>query len=373
MIWMTWRQFRPAAIAAGAALTVLAAALAATRPTLISLYTSAGLPGCHAGCAGDASNFLSLVQGSYTGKIFYAGIGIMYLVPATGLVWGAPLIARELGPGTSRLAWAQSITRVRWVTVKLVLVGGAAMLTAGLMSLLIGWWSSPLYQAAGLAGPNILSISRLSMTLFSTTGIVPVGYAAFAFALGAAAGVLLHKTLSAMAVTLAIFAAIQVLVPLAIRPHLIPPVQTTRAVSAVQNWGASEIRPDGLFSLQVSEISDQPRAWILGARMVGAAGQTVTSLPPACVPLFGRGIKAGSGSGGFSSCVARHGIRLAVSYQPASRYWELQSAETGLYLVLAVCFGGLCCWAVRRRQRARMPECAGRCSAADGERLVPGQ
>jgi hypothetical protein len=37
MIWMTWRQFRSGAIAAGAALIALAVALIATRPGLVSL------------------------------------------------------------------------------------------------------------------------------------------------------------------------------------------------------------------------------------------------------------------------------------------------------------------------------------------------
>ncbi len=347
MIWMTWRQFRPAAIAAVAALVALAAAVSATRPALLSLYTSAGLPACHAACTTDASNFLGSVQGSYTGKIFYAGIGIMYLVPALiGLFWGAPLVARELDSGTFRLAWSQSVTRARWAAFKLVLIGCAAMLTAGLMSLLIGWWSSPLYEAAGQAGPNILSISRLSSTLFSTTGIVPLGYAAFAFALGAAAGLLLRRTLPAMAVTLAVFVAIQVLVPLLVRPHLIPPVQTTHAVSAVQ-IGPAMMGPDGSYSLRLLGISGQPGAWILGNRLVSAAGQTLTRLPSACV-----GLGPPEGNSAFSSCLARRGIRIVVSYQPASRYWELQSAETGMYLLLAAGLGGLCYWAVRRRQRA---------------------
>jgi hypothetical protein len=358
MIWITWRQFRPAAIAAGAALIALAAAVAATRPTLLSLYTSAHLPACHAACATDARNFLGSVQASYTGKIFWAGIGIMYLVPALiGLFWGAPLIARELDSGTFRLAWSQSVTRARWATIKLVLIGGATMLTAGLASLLIGWWSSPLYHAASQAGPNILSISRLSSTLFSTTGIVPLGYAAFAFALGAAVGLLLRRTLPAMAVTLAIFVAIQVLVPLLVRPHLIPPVQTTRAASTVQLGAGFGGRPNQDFFFQVAGISGQPGAWILGDRFVGAADQTATRLPSACAGVPpGSGAPgsraAGSGADPLGSCLARHGIRIVVSYQPASRYWELQSAETGMYLVLAAGLGGLCYWAVRRRQRA---------------------
>jgi hypothetical protein len=344
LIWLTWRQFRPGAITAGAALVALATALAATRPSLLSLYTGAGLPGCHAGCAADARNFIGSVQGSYTEKIFYADIGIMYLVPAViGLFWGAPLIARELDSGTFRLAWSQSITRARWATVKLTLIGGAALLTAGLMSLLIGWWSGPLYQAAGTAGPNALSISRTSPVLFSTTGTVPLGYAAFAFALGSAAGVLLRRPLRAMAVTLAVFVAIQVLVPILVRPHLIPPVHTTQAVTAVQT-GTVLMNGQGAFFMQVLGISGRTGEWITGDRLVGAAGQTVTRLPAACVSVFG------SGSG--DSCLARHGIKIAVSYQPASRYWELQAAETGMYLVFAAGLGGLCYWAVRRRRRA---------------------
>jgi ABC-2 family transporter protein len=345
MIWMTWRQFRPGAIAAGAALIALAAALAATRPSLVSLYASAGLPACHAACGSDARTFISSVQSSYTDKIFYAGIGVMYLVPGLiGLFWGAPLIARELDSGTFRLAWSQSVTRARWATVKLILIGCAAMLTAGLMSLLIGWWSSPLYEAANRAGPNILSISRISPILFSTTGIVPLSYAAFAFALGSAVGVLLRRTLPAMAVTFVVFVAIQVLVPTIIRPHLIPPVHTTQAVSAVQIGGIGN-SPSGFF-IQVLGISDRPGGWILGARPVGPAGQAVARLPSACVQVFA------SGSGDFPACLARHGIRIAVTYQPASRYWELQSAETAIYLVLAAGLGALCYWRVRRPARA---------------------
>jgi hypothetical protein len=182
--------------------------------------------------------------------------------------------------------------------------------------------------------------------LFSTTGIVPLGYAAFAFALGAAVGVLLRRTIPAMAVTLVVFVAIQVLVPVLVRPHLIPPVQTTRAVSAVQTGGVFYSRGGGL-RFQVFEISGQPGAAIVSNGLVNAAGQTVTSVPLSCLT------SVPSASNPFlPSCFARHGIKVAVSYQPASRYWELQSAETGMYLVLATGLGGLCYWAVRRRQRA---------------------
>jgi hypothetical protein len=160
------------------------------------------------------------------------------------------------------------------------------------------------------------------------------------------AGVLLRRTLPAMAVTLAVFVAIQVLVPALVRPHLVPPVQTTRTPSAAQ-LGTIFTNRDGDFVFRVTAISGQPGAWIIGNSWVGAAGQRVTRLPAACVTA-----SRSSSAGALPSCLARHDVKAVVSYQPASRYWEMQSAETAIYLVLAVGLGGLCYWAVRRRQRA---------------------
>lgn len=45
----------------------------------------------------------------------------------------------------------------------------------------------------------------------------------------------------------------------------------------------------------------------------------------------------------FVACLASHGIREAITYQAASRYWPCQSTETALYLALALagyCFRG---------------------------------
>jgi hypothetical protein len=35
-----------------------------------------------------------------------------------GMFWGAPLVAAELDTGTARFAWMQSVTRERWLWVK---------------------------------------------------------------------------------------------------------------------------------------------------------------------------------------------------------------------------------------------------------------
>ena len=117
---------------------------------------------------------------------------IVVIAPALiGLFFGAPLIARELETGTFRLAWTQSVTRRRWLAVKLGLVGLAAMAFGGLLTWMVDWWASPIDAA---------NQNRFGLANFGFHGVAPIGYAAFAFALGATAGVLLRRTVPAMAV-----------------------------------------------------------------------------------------------------------------------------------------------------------------------------
>ena len=77
------------------------------------------------------------------------------------------------------------------MAVKLAAVGLAAMLTAGLLSLLITWWAGPIDRAGGFPA-SVGPLTRFSPVLFGARDIVPVGYAAFAFVLGVTAGVLVR-------------------------------------------------------------------------------------------------------------------------------------------------------------------------------------
>jgi hypothetical protein len=72
-----------------------------------------------------------------------------------------------------------------------------------------------------------------------------------------------------MAVTLAIFAAVQVVMPLWVRPHLIPPSQliaTTQATQATLNGF------HGGTALTASIVPGQPDAWVISSGGVNAAG-----------------------------------------------------------------------------------------------------
>src|SRR5262249_52397812 len=151
------------------------------------------------------------------------------------------------------------------IVVKLTVVGLAAVMTAGLMSLMISWWASPVEDALHLgSGNSAVTFSRIGPLVFDARGIVPLGYAAFAFALGAAAGVLLRRMLPAMAVTLAIFAAVQVLVPSVVRPHLIAPVTATAPLNVSTAGINVQSGPGGHGAvLTVAGTMPLPGAWVL--------------------------------------------------------------------------------------------------------------
>ena len=347
MIWLTWRQFRAQTIATSAALGVLAVLLLVSGLSLAHLDSVSGLASCHgtATCASDATSFINLVKGGLSEKVFYLGIALAYLAPALmGIFWGAPLIARELETGTFRLAWNQSVTRSRWVAVKLALIGLAAIVTAGLLSLMTGWWAGPIYHAARLAGDNSMDIAKITPVMFGAGGVAPLGYAAFAFALGVTAGLLVRRTIPAMAITLAVFALVQVAWPNWVRPHLISPVRWSRPFSMSR---LDEIMLSGSPSgptMTVGESFSKPGAWIVSNQSVKPDGQVFTG--PATMACRNQGIRACNAS------IVRLHLHQVVTYQPASRFWAFQWTEMAIFLALAVALGCFCAWRIRRWRAA---------------------
>jgi ABC-type transport system involved in multi-copper enzyme maturation permease subunit len=368
MIWLTWRQFRAQAITAAAALAAFAIVLAAAEPGLSGVYHSSGFASCHgAACAGLASTFINDLSsgGGMAGVpetpymiLYFLSVVVILIAPAIiGIFWGAPLIARELEAGTFRLAWNQSVTRTRWLTVKLALIGVAAMAVTEAFSLLQAWWAAPIGKAVGLGGSgSIFSETRFGVFVFPTHGITPLGYAAFGFALGVTVGMLVRRAVPAMAITLAIFAAAQFLTPL-VRPNLFPISQTTATIATA---GASvSLRANPRLAFTATAVPGHPGAWIISSEGVSATGQPVSTVPAACERLVpqtnvthrGRGpTTAAPGSNALNNCVASHGIRVAESYQPASHYWPLQWSETGMYLALALALACYCFWRLNRRR-----------------------
>jgi hypothetical protein len=309
-----------------------------------------GITSCRGGtpCGTAARNFLSRLADTSPYPIVYLlGLALILVAPAIiGIFWGAPLIAREFETRTFNLAWNQSVTRTRWLVVKLTLTGLAAMAVTEGLSLMFAWWADPIGKARDVAAsvPGLthpFTGGRLSSWIFATHGITPLGYAAFAFALGTAAGALIRRTVPAMAVTMAIFAAAQVVMPVWVRPHLIPPDRTVvGGPSFFDTAGVS------VGNLAATVVPGQPEAWILSSGAINAAGQPVSTIPAPCLsPSVGKGPGLSAGA-----CMARRSIREAITYQPASRYWPLQWIETGVFLVLAQALAGFSFWRLGRRR-----------------------
>jgi hypothetical protein len=347
MIWLTWRQFRAQAIVATAALAALAVALAITGAHLAHLSDSSGLAACqvHGNCGTVASTFMTEVKASLTDKVLYDGSAVLlYVVPALiGVFWGAPLITREIETGTFRLAWNQTVTRTRWLAVKIGLISLAAMATAGLLSLMTGWWASPVDHALDLpqGRTGISGVNRFAPLLFGARGITPIGYAAFAFALGVTIGVLIRRTVPAMAAALAVFTGVLLTMPLWVRPHLITPLHTISAFNTANL--TSLVTGSGPGSpMTVTDAVNLPGAWVLSNQTITPSGHVFTG--PAPRICF-------SGTG--QACLAYVGrlhLRQLVTYQPASRYWAFQWYETAIFLALALALAGFCVWWIRRRR-----------------------
>jgi len=342
MIWLTWRQFRVSALVLLGALAVGGVVLTITGPQLADLWQEAG-----------ESFFDRLGGDQLKTSVFYGGTGIVYALPAVvGAFWGAPMIARELEAGTSRLVWTQSITRTRWLATKLgVAVAGAAFV--GLAGLALTWWCAPIDDAVaqGLSDPGLLSVPRLWPVLFSARGVVPLGMTVLALVIGVTAGLLVRRAVAAMAVTLVAVIAVQVLLPTVVQKHLLEPKELTTTITQdrlTELSGRPGSGSDDMIVERMEVSIDSPGAWITYNRTVDSSGTVVSPLPSWVRDCAHEKGGADSESQACFDRLADEGYRQHVKYQPASRFWQLQLAETGVLLGLALLLTGFCFWRIRR-------------------------
>jgi hypothetical protein len=338
MTWLSWRQFRAQAVAVAVAVAAYAVVLAVTGRRLADL----------------TGNVFDQLTSADRG-LYWAGVIVLAVAPAIlGAFWGAPLVARELETGTHRLAWSQSVTRTRWLATKLGLTAAAAAAVMGVLTVAVGWWSAHLDGATSETHGSLPA--RLTPVVFGMRGLTPVGYGIFAVTLGVAVGVLLRRSVAAMAVTLAVFAFVQIAVPVWVRPHLIPPVTQTVTIGVGTLDGIGQ-RGNGADPTTVLTVRTVDRGdWVLANETLDAGGRAVASLPSwfgDCLPPPSADrTRTAVGKDPLAACLARldaEGYRQRLVYQPADRFWPLQWAETGLFLGLSALLAWFSFWWVRRR------------------------
>ena len=324
MSWLIWRLYRAQAAITAFLLAAFAALLLVTGVQMAAQWHSALVTCAQSHTCGNLSGTLFL--GSHTvGFLVIMTLG----VPAVlGLLCGAPLVAHEVETGTSLFAWTQSITRRRWLAVKAGWLLLAAAAVGAVVSGLVTWWSGP---------NNALQANAFSPGRFDIMGIVPVGYAVFAMALGITAGALLRRTLPAVGITLAGFIAVRFVISSWVRPHFMSAVTTYFPLNrggtvAGSYWqlAAGYVGADGR-PISIPQSTNGPVLSTIGGAI------PVSSLPAPCQALGGGGNAplSRAAQDAVLSCAQAHHIRAYVTYQPAGRYWAFQAIETGIFVLLA--------------------------------------
>lgn len=325
MTWVIWRQHRVTAAIAGAILAAFTVLLLITGLQDAARWHAALVRCAKDGTCSNLSQTVSLGGGAL-GALTILTLAVPLMV---GMFWGGPAVAREQETRTVQFAWTQSVTRWRWLSVKtgwLLLAGavfGAAV--AGVVT----WWYTPV---------NALHHGQFTQGYFDIQGIVPIGYALFAVALGIAAGTLIGRSLPALAVTGGVFLAIRLAVTYWVRVHYMPAVTTIYSVTrnftpkgAFWPLTGGVVLPGGQLSASLSVgpgyIISSPGAPAIPASCQQAEGQISSTL----------------------ACLARLGYRSFTTYQPGYRFWPFQFIETGIFAALGAALIAVTFIVVRRR------------------------
>ncbi|WP_250035262.1 ABC transporter permease subunit [Paractinoplanes maris] len=333
MIWLTWRQFRVQAWVIAALVAAVVATLLVAAPGMFGLYRDTGLAACTGACESASVAFAKQVDNGGLFGAYLVGSAVLLLLPALiGVFWGAPLVARELESGTHRLVWNQTVSRGRWLTVKLAGIGAVAILASGLLSLVVTWFSVPIDRAG--------DFGRVTPLLFSSRGVVPMGYALLAFVGGLAIGMLTRRLVVAMALTLVFVVVTQLAAPFGFREHLVTPTSSSSAFEAgrIQSlW----IDPENRITIQLE--SPAHSSWVLSNVTVGPDGKEYHG------PVDGTKCGRAGGPDECHAWLAQQGLVSKIDYIPAEGFWALQWRELGVLLVTTGLLSAFCLWWIRRR------------------------
>jgi hypothetical protein len=315
LIWVTWRQHRAALAGVAALLGGLAAYLLIMGLKIHSAYRA--VASCHpigsAICELATRPFSSLYQTAVDVVIILLAIPVL-----VGAFIGAPLLARELETGTFRFAWTQGCGRLRWAVTKLAVLAIAVTAAAGAFSLLFSWYYQPFF-AEGLDG-------ALAPQLFGLRGADFAAWTLLAFAIGAIAGVLIGRTVPALAASLAVWAGLDLGTALFLRKHYQTPVLTRGSPS----------------------YSNPP--WVVSQRYIGPHGATVGQQTIRNVMAHAPvSVRNAANPSVATAYLSAHHYAQWTAFQPESRFWHFQLVEGGWLLLLSLLLLGAAVALVRRR------------------------
>ncbi|MEV3990706.1 ABC transporter permease [Streptomyces sp. NPDC049837] len=237
---------------------------------------------------------------------------LMAVPPLIGAFVAGPVLARELESGTYKVAWAQSATPARWLASKLVLAAALAATTATVLTAVFRFGRVPVRYEPNLSWSDLGAYELMGPALGA--------YCLLGVAVGALVGLLVRRTVAAMATTAAVIGTV-LLGFGSLRWELWPSVHASGR-GADLALGLSDLPPDVL---------------LLRSGYVTTDGQRLH--PDTCLQPSGDTRCPPDVTGWYAD------------YHPASHFWPLQLVETGIVLALAA-LATLLAFRVLRRRHA---------------------
>ncbi|GAA1321199.1 hypothetical protein [Pseudonocardia xinjiangensis] len=305
MTWLVWRRQRAALLLCAALLGGTALVLVAARLLLTGAAAELGVTACLTDRAVDCTDGgrrYELYQ-SFRGFQGPARAWLWVLAPIVGMIAGAGLFAREFEQRTQVFALTQATSRTRWWATGIAVTLVPVLVAVAGLTLVASWALAPfavLYEHY-----------RIEPVDFDLSGVLPVGSALLAFAIAAAAGLLLRNSLATIVVTVLGWTLIFFVV-LYDRYDYLPAETTTTPLTDTWRGWDGDTGPGTL-----------PRDF----GFLDAAGNRIdlTTFYRHCpVPTDMRVCAPTIGA-----------VSVYRDYQPDSNYWPLQGITTAIMIVLS--------------------------------------
>ncbi|WP_250294102.1 ABC transporter permease [Streptomyces atroolivaceus] len=262
---------------------------------------------------GDSGRSCDKIVGEYSDTMFdlrrvfeHTALALTALPVLFSMFVAGPMIARELESGTYRVSWTQSVSPARWLTAKLavptaLLLAGVSVLTA-----LLAWARSH----TGTPYP----VQWHDATTFSASGVVPLAHTLFGLCVGTLIGLLVHRTLSALTVSVLV---------------------TGAAIGGFRYWRGKLWPPRTVSTENIPE-----GVWWVERGHLTSTGERMSQ--ELCTRSASEADRL--------QCLADHDITgHYLDYHPASHFWPIQLVETGILLALAALALALAFRVLRRR------------------------
>ncbi|MGW6723136.1 ABC transporter permease [Streptomyces sp. NPDC054995] len=228
------------------------------------------------------------------------GTVLLLLAGLIGVFVAGPLVARELESGTFRLAWAQSVSPAHWLAARLAVP--AALAVVG-MTVLIAVYRWGLWALRGYPYSHLTT--WYDSGIFPGTGPALLGFTLLAVAVGALSAVLVRRTLLSMSLT----------------------ALALGTVALGLGKRRYELWPS-VFRQSAGPVEFSPGDWVVDMGRLTESGRKLyweDCYDYAADPLQD-----------IDACWRDLGAVAHFSeVHPASHYWPLQLAETGILLALA--------------------------------------